>query len=75
MEQAHRQAVLQVRTLLAALPGVRVSNLDCAAHLATSTIDAAVHEFLSQPPPGIDHATFVSNLVRMVTAYLTAGCD
>lgn len=63
-------ATVAMRDLLAALPEVRVADLDAAARLTVVTIEAVVHQALAAPAT-LDAERLERELTAMLTRYPT----
>lgn len=65
-------AIKDMRQLLAECVDVNVVNKDVAAQLVVTTVELVVHHTLAAPGP-LAIADFESELVAMLSRYLTAG--
>ncbi|MFH0901159.1 MAG: hypothetical protein V2A73_11075, partial [Pseudomonadota bacterium] len=68
----HHVLLAKVRQLMAVSPEVTVTDLDCASYLVFTTVDAAIHGFVTQQMVGVTLASLVGQVSRMIVAYLTA---
>ncbi|WP_424921244.1 TetR/AcrR family transcriptional regulator [Streptomyces sp. wa1] len=70
--QSERRHIAYAGRLLRNHPDVRVTDVDIAARLVTSTVETVVHRVMAGPGQ-IDIARFEDELVAMLTRYLSGG--
>ncbi len=70
--ERQQESVRAVKTLLSGRPEVVVKDIDAAARLVVLTIESVVHQAMSAPR-NLDPDTLQTELVAMLTRYLTNG--
>ncbi|NGX07746.1 TetR family transcriptional regulator [Mycobacteroides franklinii] len=70
--ELRQTAIEDMRQLLAKCTDVHVANKHAAAQLVVTTVELVVHHMLAAPGP-IEIGDFESELVAMLSRYLTAG--
>ncbi|MEJ8654332.1 TetR family transcriptional regulator [Streptomyces sp. MS1.AVA.3] len=66
----HQARTVFARDLIEHHPEVRVADVEVAARLLVSTVELVVHQLIAAPDP-LDPARLESELVAMLTRYLT----
>jgi AcrR family transcriptional regulator len=70
--ELQHDSIRSMRELLSMQPGVTVDDKDAAARLAVLTIESVVHQAMAAPRT-LDADVLRSELVAMLTRYLTSG--
>ena len=67
------QLVAAVASLLRSDPEVRVNDYEVAGRLVVVAVESLVHRFVSTTPTGLDTTRFRTEVVTMLTRYLTSS--
>ncbi|MGW2025821.1 TetR/AcrR family transcriptional regulator [Streptomyces decoyicus] len=70
--QYQQGRTVYARELIEKHPEVRVADMEVAARLLVSTVELVVHQLIAAPDP-LDPARLESELIAMLTRYLTGG--